>query len=756
MDSRTLISARRRCVDFVSAIRGAESIIRVVPIAFPVFQSTWRINLRVEKDTGLVERHLLRTIRRLGPVSPEELRKLTGFDCRVLEKAIADLQALGLPVEWQNGKWQLDGETDIQHGCVLRIHDFAFFSNGLTGAFLPLAQYAELRGEWVAADEIGKFQLHALPPLCAPGEGTMAAQLGLPRRPCERLDTGIPEGFEGFVSKHPENSRLRHVLAFGFGFADGSFGIFSSGGSGYRFECPGGDAARYLGTADKAGCPPMEGLKVSDKGNVRRIVVRDESLWEQAGTAATPDSPAWLLRRMVWPGWMCDSDRSFHLLAADNKKTARALAVQRGCSLLRNTCETVRSADDLGRLAERFAEETRRGIPGLKDIPAFTEVLEAALRSQDGDVSDFARRFLPVAREKRHVAEREPQAFFLRSQGSRFHEMLVAAMQNAKKSIRIAVPVLDEEGVFGALEDAARRDVEIKVVTQLPDHRTHRVKTDPQFKDYALPRRKLAALGARVRDCGYTVHAKFGIIDSQLVFFTSANLNANGLGVGKSNSLEVAVEFDDRFAAEAAECLFQEIWNHAQYEQVRHDEHISIRRRPRAGDMRMLSCIQRVRDATFLLSTPENGVLARKMAEMIVSARKEVRMAAMSLYDLAEVPELFAAMKAALRNKVKMRIAVRPPDEMKFSPAEWPDPSTKELMACGLEIATVPHLHAKGLVADRKAALMASANFNPYSLGNGPTAHIELGLAGSTATPYFKDFSACLDDFLASGGTFSR
>ena len=751
MDYKTLLSARRRCVDCISAIRGAASIVRVVPIAFPVFQSTWRINIRVEKDTGIVDRFLLGAIQRLGPVAPEELQNLTGLERGVLEKAIDELKTLGVPVKCRDGQWSLPREVDIQHGHVEREHGFAFLSNGLTGDFLPLVQHEEVAACRVSQEESKSLHLLVLQPVCAPGEGKMAEAIGQGGRSHEYLDVGIPEGFAGFVSQTPQKQRLWHVLAFGFEFDDGSFSILSSGESGYRFACPGGDAAPYLGEAKPTKRPALEGLKVSGKGNALRVTVQNESLWEESEASSRPDTPAGLVRQMIWPGWTCGPDGRFFQLTAADGKTAGTLAVQRGCSMLRNAYATIKTGEDLAQMAERFAEETKRSLPGFKAVPAFTEVLEAAQRTQDQDLVDFARRFLPMARDNRIAADRPPQAFFLRSQGASFHEMIVGAIHNAKKSIQIAVPILDDDGVFDALEDAVRRNVSVRVATQLPDHRTRRVKTDPQFKDYALPRRKLAALGARVRDCDHTIHAKFGVIDSQWMFFTSANLNPNSLGVGGANSLEVAVAFDDGLVARAGEDLFREIWTHARYEQVRHDEHISILRRPQSGEMRLQACLRRPREATFLLSTPENGLLARKMADLVASAKKRIRMATMSLYDLKEVPELFGALTAALRREIKIQIAVRPPEEMHFTPEQWPDPSTKELMACGLEIIQVPHLHAKGMVVDRDAVIMASANFNPYSLGNKPTSHIELGLAGTTATPCLSAFADFVDGLLETG-----
>ena len=72
----------------------------------------------------------------------------------------------------------------------------------------------------------------------------------------------------------------------------------------------------------------------------------------------------------------------------------------------------------------------------------------------------------------------------------------------------------------------------------------------------------------------------------------------------------------------------------------------------------------------------------------------------------------------------------------------WPDSSTKKLLSEGMGLKEIPHLHAKGIIVDNANMMLMSANFNPYSLGNLTTSHIELGLEA-------KDFASWSEGFKA-------
>ncbi len=100
----------------------------------------------------------------------------------------------------------------------------------------------------------------------------------------------------------------------------------------------------------------------------------------------------------------------------------------------------------------------------------------------------------------------------------------------------------------------------------------------------------------------------------------------------------------------------------------------------------------------------------------------------------------------ALSRNVDVTVLVRTGSEQ-FKPSEWPDPSTKKLMAQGLKIVEIPRLHAKGVFVDDEIGLMMSANLNPYSLGDLETSHVEMAVQADCSVPFmakYRDFAMAL------------
>ena len=162
---------------------------------------------------------------------------------------------------------------------------------------------------------------------------------------------------------------------------------------------------------------------------------------------------------------------------------------------------------------------------------------------------------------------------------------------------------------------------------------------------------------------------------------------------------------------------------------------------PTAGD-----CSIRAGAAEFLLSTPLNRLLVRRMTTLLNMAKSKIVFLAMSIYDLEKVPILFDAFMRALARKVNVTVLVRTGVEQ-FKLEDWPDPSTKELQKKGLKIVEIPHLHAKGLFVDDEIGLMMSANLNPYSLGDLETSHVEMAVQVACSVPFmakYRDFVSTL------------
>ena len=742
IDYKEIEDSRRRACRAIAAVHDIKSIERIIPIGFPVWKSVWPVKVRIERTTGLVDRQLLAAIQKLGPASATDVAKWTGLPPNVVESSLGDLAKAGVALSSVNGVWSLCPGAEIEHFFVEQEHEFGFLSNGVTGNFLPTNQYDAIRSTFLVDDQIRK--LRTICPDRTSAESEILKEIGSGESAHRLACYGIPDGFVAFADSRPRRERVSFVLAYLCVLSDGESEVVSATESAFRLDCPQQVATQYFERwrrEDGREVVRLDGIQCADKGNERLVRVSREELWVTGAQDGEDDKQAArLIRQMIYPGWTCDHDGTFHRLLPGDAKTANHLALCRGCSLLRRSYGQIRDIRDMAKLAEEFEEECARDIPNLKRCPDFKEVLAEAAESSDGNVVEVAKRFLPQAPALKKESRSECR--FVRSEGKLFGDVLIGAIDAAEYSILIMSPVLSEGAVFEALERARKRGVrEICVITQLSEHRNNIFKTDPQFLSYELPRRKLAALGISVRDCAHTVHAKLVVVDSDWMFITSANLNANSLGVGNVPAVEVALEYRDGYVAGAGESLFREVWRGASYSQVRNDEHITIASVPRPREIRLQSCIQRRRGCMFLLSTPENQLLMRKMCELIAHAKKRVEMLSMSFYDLLEVPALFAEFKKALRRGVDMRVCVRPGLEMNFKPEQWPDPSTKALCAVGLKVYQRDHLHAKGLVSDGKQVLMMSANFNPYSLGDLQTSHIEMAVCGTTDNKSLAEFA---------------
>ena len=743
IEFKQIEDGRRRCIKTMIAVHGDDMIERVIPVAFPVHKSTWKIRLRVEKTTGLVDRHILTAVKRFGPISASGISELMGWDETVVERSLNELSRVVIALQHKEFAWVLPEDAEIQHFFVEQIHGFAFVSNGLTGDFLPLVQTRALRSVVLGDDELGKLHLMAIRHVASSAESDLIKEIASTNRAHRFAEYGIPDGYLAFEGNKPESEFAEFVLAYMLVLKGGKIEVLSASESAFHFDCPQSIAEQYLANwkSGRSECEKFEGIGYSDKGNRRLLTVHDESLWVEDGRQEDKKAESVrLLRRMTYPGWICDGNGGFHRLVPGDEKTAYRLAIMRGCSLLRRSYAQIKTDRDIARIADEYHDECSREFSSLKKLPDFCEVLKEAVESHDGNVAEIARHFVPRIPAIKNTGRSAVR--FLRSQGRTFQKVIVNAIESAKISIMIMSPILDEEGVFEALERARARGVrDIYVVTQLSEHRNNIFKTDPQFINYELPRRKLAALGAYVRDCNHTVHAKMLVVDSFWAFITTANLNANSLGVGKVNALEVALEYRDGIVARVGEALFWEVWNNACYRQIRTDDRISITTSPQVRDIRIDFCLQYVRGSVFLLSSPENQLLVRKLCAMIASAVKYVDILSMSFYDLEELPQLFNAMRHSLKRGVRIRVGVRPGVEMNFNAEQWPDPSTKKLCKAGVELIQCDHLHAKGVVVDGTQVLMTSANFNPFSLGCSQTAHIEMAVFGTTTHKPLSEFA---------------
>lgn len=114
---------------------------RLIPIAWPIRIIDFRLNLNIEEELGIVERHFLETLARFGPMSRDEAASFLGLDS-------VDIDALsGKLVEFDNLFSKSDTLLSVVDGTLNRIEgkswrktigrSYRFAIDGATGRIFP-------------------------------------------------------------------------------------------------------------------------------------------------------------------------------------------------------------------------------------------------------------------------------------------------------------------------------------------------------------------------------------------------------------------------------------------------------------------------------------------------------------------------------------------------------------------------------------------------------------------------------------------
>ena len=758
------------------AALGEENISRIVPVAWPLLKSEWNAVVTVSEPVGLVDRFVLRALRDFGPCSIKELDDMLCIGEDRTEAAVEEMIRVGAPIQKEGRRYSVPEGTETESFKTEHEHAFLFLLDGLTGDFLPSSFLARAKRAVLSTTDLEELPwIVRLNPVLTGSESPALKNLDASKALRMSEADGIPVGFKTFSSAFPQRETVQFILGFLFVDMSGKGLLLAATETADEIQFP----CEYL-----SGIPPLRGflapapdtalrelnsdgirfLRTNPGENVLSVAVPDLSVLEDPGDGKKPDFAHLVARKMVRPGWVWSRHSGpvqyshFKLRPADESMERMALVRKTVDALASAAGELSGRAAFDGWLAEFLAGT---GAPDtVRDDPAFAdEVLDSAkirgtsgLRALANQIADdFVRR---KESDGQSSADQSTARMFLSSSDETFGRTIVDAIRNAKKSVFVVSPVIEEGEVFEALRETTARKVDIRVVTQLGDHRTGKFKTSPEFSGYDIPRRRLAELGACVRDWDVTVHAKMVLVDDTRFLFMTANLNGNSLGMGGQNAVEAAFLFEDGPAVSAGRKLFDAIWEGCPTRQEKRDDTICITkvvskaRSPAATD-----CSVRVGDAEFLLSTPANLLLSRRIATLLDSAKNKAFLLAMSFYDLEKVPALFDAFVRTLKRKVKVTVLVRPGAENKFKTSDWPDPSTKKLMALGLKVVEIPRLHAKGVFIDDRVGLMTSANLNPYSLGDLETSHVEVAVQAKCTEPFMAGFQKFALSWIKQGGS---
>jgi phosphatidylserine/phosphatidylglycerophosphate/cardiolipin synthase-like enzyme len=254
---------------------------------------------------------------------------------------------------------------------------------------------------------------------------------------------------------------------------------------------------------------------------------------------------------------------------------------------------------------------------------------------------------------------------------------VVHAIQGAQRSVWVEVYLLTDHTVIYALEDAAQRGVDVRVLLELNPYGSGT--TSPT---QTLQELQTAGVKAEGADSAYHyTHEKAMIIDGATLFIMTANLTKSGLG-GSSYAENREYGVIDTAAADVGEAtsIFQADWQ---------------RTTPTLS-------------APNLVVSPVNA-RARLLA-FINNAHSTLLVEDEEMYDAQSEDALIAAARRGVTVDVVL------PQPSGSSPGA--DADVARLMQGGVQVRyiSVVYMHAKMLLADGKLAFVGSENFSANSL----------------------------------------
>ena len=251
------------------------------------------------------------------------------------------------------------------------------------------------------------------------------------------------------------------------------------------------------------------------------------------------------------------------------------------------------------------------------------------------------------------------------------------AIEGANISLEVEIYLLTDRTVTNALEDAAARGVDVRVLLE-----PHPFGFGTVSAQKIIEALNAAGVHAQASDPAYYyTHAKFLIVDGATLFVLTANLSRSGLGGSSAGAnREYGVITTNAQDVAEARAIFAADWSHAPT--------------PALTDPR-------------LVVSPVNA--RSTLTALIASAHKSLAIEDEEMYDAASEDALIAA----ARRGVDVEVVLPPP-----SGSSSYDTNVSQLLSGGVHVRylSAPYVHAKLLIADGVIAFTGSENFSATSL----------------------------------------
>lgn len=256
---------------------------------------------------------------------------------------------------------------------------------------------------------------------------------------------------------------------------------------------------------------------------------------------------------------------------------------------------------------------------------------------------------------------------------------ILHAIEGATTSVWVEVYILTDRNVIHALEDAAGRGVDVRVLLE-----TNPFGGGAVGAQQTLQELRAASVKAEAADPAFHyTHEKALVVDGATAYILTANLSRAGLGGGTGGAgANRDYGVVDTNAADVAEvaAIFTADWNRTAYQP--HDARLVV--------------------------GPVNARAA--LAALIASADTSLSVEDEEMYDQRSEDALIAA----ARRGVAVSVVLPPPDTSADSYA--PDVARLKQGGVHVRYLSVPYMHAKLMLADGTLAFTGSENFSATSL----------------------------------------
>ena len=225
---------------------------------------------------------------------------------------------------------------------------------------------------------------------------------------------------------------------------------------------------------------------------------------------------------------------------------------------------------------------------------------------------------------------------------------ILRTIVEARQSLRIMTPIVNDPQVEAALVSARMRRMSVKLITELSDKAGEFGSTPNRAPGHDHSVRKLASKRIFCRGMGPCSHAKLIIADERAAWVSSMNLDSNCLGWSEQPSLEAGLLLEEPAHVEALVRSFDALWNACSLQLIVDRADISLQNVTGANRTGPLDLDHDLEDLAIRWSYPAGGRgLRNRLIDIVDKTRRRLILCSLSFYDTQAIAGFQDALLAA-------------------------------------------------------------------------------------------------------------